>query len=185
MNCKETQHQLLETTNPRSTAVDKHLRDCVDCQRFAALQDALLGLPRSEPPPHLDRAVKAVASFRLAKLQRQHRHRVRWLVAAAALVCLTGWFAALVLDTREQGNPVARLQPPAAEESVWADGKLEAALMGLQEQVALLETPIVRNKDHNSDLPTLEELDEDLLDFELRFYFERAVLGTVETPTQS
>jgi hypothetical protein len=104
------------------------------------------------------------------------------MAAAAALFLLVGWLTFLSLPTAgESDRPVASVgKPPAAESSVWADGKLAAALRGLEEQAAFLNQPVSGSAAPNVNLPTLDELDNDLLDLELKFYFERAVLGTVE-----
>jgi anti-sigma factor RsiW len=181
MNCKETQYLLLEAHDTPSAEVQAHLAACPECRRFAAFQKALLGAPASGPSAEVDEAVQSAAGFRLAKRRRQQQRRHRWLAAAAALFVLVGWLAFVGLPAGKQPtHSIASTGKQPGKESVWADGKLEAALRGLEEQAALLTQPVSSTATPNIDVPTLDELDNDLLDLELKFYFERAVLGTVE-----
>jgi len=181
MNCHDTQNLLLENPLDATGPVRDHLSVCPDCRRFAALHRRLLELPADVPSPALDQAVLEAAAFRLAR--RQRRQRQRWLAAAAAVLLLAGWLAAIGLPKAEQGQQIASAPAPLGTEtaSVWADGQLETALKTLETEARLLSQPVTNDKSAGDNaLPTFKDLDSQMFDFELHFYFERAVLGTME-----
>lgn len=175
MNCQETQNILLQDPAAETTAAREHLATCGACRRFADFQRRLLAAPFSSPSPELDQAVLQGASFRLARQRR--RQRQRWLAAAAAVLLLAGWLVATAIPRPDPGQQIAKARTAP---SVWADGKLDAALKTLEAETQLLSQP---NRTDGStrkrEIPTFKELDNQLFDFELHFYFERAVLGTI------
>lgn len=178
MNCQDVQNHLTEEPQPTSEAVQRHLEECPACRRFAALQARLLALPPAVPPPELDRAVLAAAEFRLAR--RRLRQRQRWLVAVAASLFFAAWLAALSVF---QTSPTrqAQIQNAPLQESVWADGELELALQTITEGARLLE----QAERNQRPPPSFQELDNLLLDIELKLNFERAILGSIEESLES
>lgn len=172
MTCHDVQTRLVETRETPDQTVQQHLENCPDCRRFAAFQAQLLDLPPTVPPAALDQAVLDASAFRLA------RHRIRrrqgWLLAVAASLLLAAALAAL---------SVFRMEPPAhaagpGEPSIWDDGEIELALRTIEEGAWLLEQ--TGNNGYSSPIPSFQELDTLLLDFELKLRFEQAVLGTIE-----
>lgn len=178
MNCQDAQNHLTEQPEAPSDTVRRHLADCPACRRFAALQARLLALPPATPPPELDQAVLAAAEFRLAR--HRLRQRQRWLVAVAASLFFATWLAALTMF-RVDSPQLAQAPDGATPESVWADGELELALLTIAEGARLLE----QTESNQRPLPSFQELDNLLLDFELKLNFERAILGSIEERLES
>jgi len=176
MNCQDTQNILLEDPAAETSTVQEHLATCASCRRFADFQRRLLAAPLASPSPALDQAILQGAAFRLARQRR--RQRQRWLAAAAAVLLLAGWLAAIAIPRPDPAQQIASASTTA---SVWADGKLDAALKTIETEAQLLSQPTrTDGGSREHEIPTFKELDNQLFDFELHFYFERAVLGTIE-----
>lgn len=181
MNCQDIQNLLLDDPVADDATVRDHLAVCPECRRFGALQRRLLALPTDAPSPALDQAVQEIAAFHLAR--RRRRSRQRWIAAAAAVLLLAGWLAAFGLPKTEPGQQIASAPAPLESQttSVWADGQLETALKTLETEARLLSQPVANDKKAGENtLPTFKDLDSQMFDFELHFYFERAVLGSIE-----
>jgi len=178
MTCKDRQLILLDRPTPDTPELREHLRACAECRRFAAFHAQLLEQTPASPPAALDQAVLATAGFRLAR-SRRGRFQRRLLAMAASLAVLLGWL--VTMNQRGDGEQQviaksARSTTPPAE-SVWADGKLANALQAIEEQATLLSTALPGEASSDEEIPSLNQLDSDLLEFELDFYFERAILG--------
>ncbi|MBT7165707.1 MAG: hypothetical protein HN904_23210 [Victivallales bacterium] len=178
MDCKNLQLILLDRSIPDTPEVREHLRACPECRRFAAFHAQLLEETPANPPVAVEQAVLAAAGFRLARSRRGRLQR-RLLAMAAALAVLFGWLATMDQQGSEEQPLLAKSTPSTTTpaESVWADGKLADALRAIEEQATLLSTAFQGEANGNDEVPSLNQLDSDLLEFELDFYFERAILG--------
>ena len=104
--------------------VSAHLRICHECKAFADDLERFLScdLPETEPPKHIDDAIRAAAALTASSYVRRNRisktFRILIPVAAALAVCFLFYF-----------NPASKPQQLAVPTQVTATGDWTGAVM--------------------------------------------------------